>query len=751
MSALVGPAFLVGALSFLTLPTFIHWAWALVSALLACLFFFCRRSLLGWMAFGFCWTSVYVLLAWHPLDSSLQGKTLEVEGTVEDFAVRMRGGWRFEFLVRKEIHGRQLPSRIRLSWYGGDRVSIGQGWHFTVRLKQPRGFRNPGGFDYERWLFARRIGALGYVVRDGRNEPLAEGEGLPAIRQRLADAMDSQLDHESMRGVVKALTLGVRDEIDAGQWQVLRATGTAHLMAISGLHVGLVAGILLVFSRGIGLHLGMERLYVHHGAALISLLGASVYAGLAGFSLPTQRALIMLSLGLGAWLWQSTPSPWRSLSLALLGVLFWDPLAPLGAGFWLSFLAVAWIFFQITGRLRSPPPWQSAIMIQAVLLLGLSPLTAFFFSQVGWSSPLANAVAVPVVGLLVVPLALAGCVAWWFEPSWGGTLWHLASWLMFWVWRGLEWLSGLGEGIWHQPPQSAAVVVLALLGVLLLIMPRGLPGRWLGGILLIPLLLPSVKRPSPGEAWVSVLDVGQGLAVVVETAKHVLVYDTGPRYSDRFDAGSDIITPFLRHRGWIQLDRVIVSHADRDHSGGLSGLYGLWTPELWTSASGAFPRIPGHPCTAGQRWVWDDVAFQVLWPLAETQGMENDRSCVVTIHTRYGTVLLPGDIEEKAESLLIEKYGDALRADVLTAPHHGSSTSSSWAFLQAVKPRLVLISSGYHNRFGFPSDRNLARYQSIGAQVSNTAVAGAIEIRLVPGLEVREYRILEQHLWSWKP
>ncbi len=750
MLVLAGPAFLVGSLLLLALPSLPHWGWGLATGLSAGLFAYYRLWLIVWVMLGFGWSLAYVTLACDSLDPALQGQDMVVAGTVDGLAVKIRGGWRFGFLIDRGTQDARIPSKMRLSWYGGERVASGQRWRLTVRLRAPRGFGNPGGFDYEKWLLAHRIGALGYVVGRKSNQLLQEGRGLPAIRQRLADAIDVHLDREPMRGIVKALALGVRDGIDERQWEVLRATGTAHLVAISGLHIGLVAGVLLLIVRVVGLHLGLERHCVHQAAALLSFLAALSYAALAGFSLPTQRALIMLALGLGAWLWQRSLFPWQNLSLALLGVCLWDPLAPLGAGFWLSFLAVGWIFFQATGRLRRPPSWMAGLQIQGMLLLGLAPLSAFFFGQVGWSAPVANMVAVPVVGFVVVPLTLLGCLLWWLEPCLGVLLWQLAGQFMSWLWQGLEWVSGLGQGMWQQPPQSPWTVALALAGIALLIMPRGLPGRWLGGVLLIPLMLPTVHRPSPGEAWVTMLDVGQGLAVVVETAGHVLIYDTGPRYGERFDAGADIITPFLHSRGWRKLDLIVVSHADRDHSGGLPALHGTWDVPVMTSISGTFPGIPTVPCRGGQSWRWDAVTFRVLWPWPNTPGTENDLSCVVKIETRKGSVLLPGDIEAHAERALLNLYDERLKSDVVVAPHHGSATSSSWDWLSVVRPRYVLISSGYRNRFGFPSSRNLDRYRAIGAQVLNTATSGAIGISLGKTLRISEHRMEDRHLWSWR-
>lgn len=745
-----GPAFLAGILVFLALPGLPGLGWVVGAGLAFGLSLSFRCWPAAWLTLGFCWVSAFVMMNWHPLNPDLHGIEVEVEGQVEDFPVSKRGGWRFN-LKANEPQGSPLPARIRLSWYGGARIETGQQWHLTVKLRPPRGFRNPGGFDFERWLFARQIGAVGYVVKRGRNQLLSGASGLDAVRQRLADAIDTSLGKSPMAGIVKALTLGERSGISATQWQVLRATGTAHLIAISGLHIGLVAGGVLFFCRRIGLRCGIERGIVDPMAASTSLLAALGYAALAGFSLPTQRALIMLVTGVAAWLWQRQASPWRSFSLAMLAVLLWDPLAPLGAGFWLSFLAVAWILHVASGRLRPPSSWLAMVQIQMALLLGMAPLLGFFFGQVGLTAPLANVVAVPVVGLIVVPVALVSCALWWWLPQASDLLWHLADRLLAILWQGLSWLAAWGDGVWHHSSQSLFTLGLALAGVALVLMPRGMPGRWLGTLMAVAWVFPAISRPPPGSLWLTVLDVGQGLAVVAETENHVLVYDTGPRYSDRFDAGADIINPFLKSRGWRHLDRIIISHADGDHSGGLPGLQRFWDGGVWSSVPLATAGGVARLCVAGQHWLWDQVGFDMLWPAGDDWGSENDRSCVLKIRTQAGAVLLPGDIERGAEDRLVTRYGTELRAQVLVAPHHGSATSSSGRFVRMISPETVLISSGYHNRFGFPSPISLKRYQAVGARVFNTANAGAIEIRMdAEGrTQVRQQRLLQRHVWNF--
>jgi len=712
-------------------------------------FFAWRRWWPGWwLGAGFLWVWLFVAVHWHPLEPQRSGKDWQVQGKIADFPVRRAGGWRFDFQVMDA--DAPVPRRLRLSWYGGPPLHAGEVWRLTVRLKSPRGFHNPGGFDYERWLFAHGIGATGYVRRSDGNRLLEPPRGIDALRGRLAAAIARSLDGSSRSGLVRALALGARDGISPAQWQVLRRTGTAHLVAISGLHIGLVAGPLLGLGRRLWLRFGTWRLGADTAGAALALLGALGYSALAGFSLPTQRALIMLATALAALVWRRHASPWQGYSLALIGVCLRDPLAPLGSGFWLSFAAVAWILFVVANRLGRSRRWVGALKVQAMLWLGMAPLLIYSFHQIGWSAPLANVVAIPLVGFVVVPLILAGCLAWWFWPAAAQALWHWADGVLGAVWTGLAWLARWSAGDWPLPAPTLAGVVLASVGLGLLAAPRGLPGRWLGALSLLPLIFPPVERPRPGQLWLTLLDVGQGLAVVAETPRHVLVYDTGPRFSERFDAGGDLIAPFLYRRGRRHVDLVVVSHGDGDHRGGLAGLLRRFPSPVVTSDPEEL-TLPAAECRAGRVWRWDRVEFELLWPVSRGSGGGNDRSCVLKITAAGGAaVLLPGDLEAGGEAALVARYGSRLGARVLVAPHHGSRTSSTPAFLDAVGPKLILVAVGHANRFGFPHPEVVARYRRRG-RVLTTADSGAIQVRMDRTVQVRSWRSENRHLWSMPP
>ncbi|XSG86371.1 MAG: DNA internalization-related competence protein ComEC/Rec2 [Methylohalobius sp. ZOD2] len=747
-----GPGFFLGEAGIFLLSEPLGWEWlAALGTPLGVVLVWRRNWPVLWILAGFVWVSTYVQWHWHPLDAGLEGRDLTVTGRIEGLPVKRPWGWRFNFKVDDRAAAREVPELLRLSWYGKPRLEAGQRWQLQVRLKRPHGFANPGGFDYERWLFTHHIGATGYVRSRGPNRLLTESGGLAGLRQHLADYVDDTLAGSPYHGVVKALVVGVRDGIDEDQWAVLRRTGTAHLVAISGLHVGLVAGLLFWSGRSFWLRFGHWRLGSDQAGVLLALPGAVGYAALAGFSVPTQRALIMLGVGFGAVLWRRRSGPWQPLGLALLTVCLIDPLAPLTPGFWLSFGAVGWILFALSGRLRRPR-WP-LLRVQGYLLVGLAPFLVFFFKQVGWAAPLANLIAVPIMTFGVVPWVLSGGIGGMWLPDVGSILLALGARVLDWLWWGLSWLAELPGVVWSTVAPPLWSLPLVLLGLGWLLAPRGLPGRWLGGVFLVPLVWVPSPRPDTGELWLTVLEVGQGLSVVVETTDHALVFDTGPHFSERFDAGADIIAPFLQQRGRRHLDKIIVSHGDSDHSGGLAGLLRHYSARVLTSAEALFSLPDVAPCRSGQKWLWNGVRFTMLWPESSVSAeSENDRSCVLKIEAGGGNVLLPGDIEKAGETALVNRYGSALKSPLMIAPHHGSTTSSSWLFLRKVQPDYVFISSGYRNRFDFPRPEIVDRYRKIHAQVFNTATDGALQVRVgANGVVVRGWRQIHRSLWAWKP
>lgn len=677
------------------------------------------------------------------LEAALEGRDLVVSGRVTGLPEYGTRRVRFRFATEQGRRGEArvaLPETLRLAWYGPERVRVapGERWRFTVRLRRPRGFLNPGGFDYARWLFREGIGATGYV----RAEPAPARLGAAprplerarfALRERVA-AATAGLEH---RGVLLALTVGDRAGIGPRAWETLTATGTNHLVAISGLHIGLAA------LAGFGLGslawraLGPWRRRVARPVcrALCGLALATLYAALAGFALPTVRALIMLAVALAAVVLRRRARPLEGLAAAAAAVIVVDPLAPMAATFWLSFAAVAAILYVACGRLgagRRLPGW---IRLQAAIGLALAPLLIAWFGRASLVAPLANLVAVPWVSLAVVPAALAGAAASAVAPGLGAAVLALADLLFGPLWALLEQAGQWPLAQWRRAPPPLWALLAAAAGTALLLAPRGLPGRVAGAAALLPLVAWSPPAPGPGAVHLDLLDVGQGLAAVVRTRSHALVYDAGARFSPRFNAGDAVVVPFLRHRGVTRLDALVVSHADNDHAGGARALRRAFPgAPVWTSVPHRLGGAAARFCEAGTWWAWDGVRFEFLHPGRDTAWPGNDGSCVLRVRAPGGTLLLPGDIEARAERRLIAG-GAALGADVVVAPHHGSATSSTATFVAAVDPAWVLYPVGYRNRWGFPLPEVVARWRPAGH--ARTDCAGAVHLEIDPRAGVR--------------
>jgi competence protein ComEC len=700
------------------------------------------------------WYAAWLLAASLPVDR--EGVDLWLEGRI-DGLVQDRGssGWRIPLQVmawQEEGEWQAFPLRIQLNWYRpGARPEPGETWRFKVRLKRPRGYANPGSFDYERWLFRQGIRATGYVRDDPGNGPVTEarGQGIDRLRRHLQQTLSPLTEGSRTGPLLEALTIGVRDGLDEEHWQVLRHTGTSHLMAISGLHVGLVSGLLFWLARRLWAAWGdCARWPAPVVASWAGLAGALFYGVLAGFSIPTRRAVLMVGVVLLALLWRRGLRPGQSLCLALLAVLALDPLSVLDAGFWLSFAAVALLVLFLSGQ-EGQGYWIGLLKMQWVLGLGMFPLVLGLFQEASLIAPLTNLVAVPWVGLVVVPMALSAALLALLSPALAMPLWRLADHLMQPLWHLLELGGGWPFSSWHHHLPGFALLAWGLPGLLLLIAARRWSLRLLGILLLLPLVLAPGPAPPPGGAWFSLLDVGQGLAAVVRTHRHLLVYDTGPRYPSGFNTGDAVLAPVLRGQGIRAVDRLVISHGDNDHAGGAEALYaqlpvyGIRSPDP-ASIRWAYSRR----CMRGERWTWDGVEFSFLLP--DSEGLRgNDSSCVLRVRAGEHVLLLPGDIEAASERRLLTG-GEALEARVLVAPHHGSLSSSTPAFIDAVRPQWVLFPVGYRNRWNFPRPEIVQRYGERGVSQLDTARHGAILLRLEPGRAVAPQTHRQQRRRYWQ-
>ena len=708
----------------------------------------------------------------HKISSELEGKELLVTGTVLEVSSKTDRRIRFLFnvsdlsefgksqqsndnFVEYSASDNVIPRRIQLSWYNNaPDISLGQRWQFKVKLKRPRGFSNPGGFDYEGWLYQHDIDATGYV-RSGKNngqwnkrlaaEPLPLTNlfqvNLQQLRQTLSQKISMVPGDQAHASLINALVVGDRSSMTDEQWSTLTGTGTNHLMAISGLHIGLVAGLIFYLSSSIWRRIPNASLYVAAPriAALCSILAALVYAALAGFTLPTQRALIMICVAMIA-VWVRRPLVSSTvLSSALFVVLLYDPTAVMSGSFWLSFLAVAVIVYSMSNRVASPSGlqkiWWQWGRLQWVIAVGLAPVLLFWFQQVPLVSPAANFIAVPVVSLITVPFSLAGTFFLLTVPALGELLLSLAHFSLELLWPLLEAVAGIEFLLFTSSKPPLWTLLSAAIGTLLLLAPKGFPTRWLGMVWILPLLFyPRAEIPY-GTYRFTQLDVGHGLASVVQTQKHVMVYDVGPRYSENFNAGEAVVVPFLKYQGINRIDQLILSHDDIDHTGGFEAVIRQVPVKHVLLSPGMTKNHPeSSVCERGNQWTWDGVQFTILHPGVNNVGQsDNNKSCVVQISTENDKLLLTGDIERLVETQFIKYFAsddDDLRADfsadVLVVPHHGSASSSSEAFVQTLSPDYALISAGYMNRYGLPKANVVHRYEAINATVLNTARHGAI-------------------------
>ncbi len=732
-----------------------------------------------------------------------EGVDLVVDGHIAGLPHRTPLGWRFALRVEDCVgEARLCPAGrlLALTWGQGfgprfteserrpslpDELWPGDRWRLTVRLKRPRAPHNPGLFDAELRMLQQGVAATGYVRPV---TTVAPSERLPGrhrsvgtmiemaraeLRASLVEALGPVGEAGAAAGVLVALAVGDQAAVPSRWWEIFNRTGVGHLMSISGLHITMLAGLAMALCRRVlrwpipglpWLLLRCPAAFLHWS---VGLLTAFLYAALAGWGIPAQRTCWMLAVTAWAMLSGRCRGIMPALALAAAVVTVIDPWAPTAAGFWLSFVAVAAIAIhgaamQPTGRSvpGSVPShlgqrwarWRPRLIgwlresvgSQWSATLSLLPLGALFFSSYSLVSPIANALAIPLVSGLITPLVLlaAGLAIVW--PTAGGWVGSLLLPPTGWLLELLEYLSRWPQAAWTLAQPDPIALALAGVGVFMLLRPYPVPMRPVWCLTFLPLFTGAAPLPPRDGLSVHALDVGQGMAVLVETHDFRLLYDTGPHWSTESNAGQRIVVPWLRARGIRRLDALVISHADLDHSGGAADL--LRSIEVGTVLSSIEPghplRIdhPDHqPCRRGHRWARGAVRFEFLHPGDEfppgaARSPTNARSCVLRVVSAAGSVLLPGDLEARQERDLIARLGaPALAADILLAPHHGSNTSSSAEWLEAVAPRWVIVQAGYRNRFGHPTARVLARYEATGATVLRTDQHGAVSLQLAPG------------------
>lgn len=728
-------------------------------ALLGSLVLVPQLRVVGCIALGVLWA------AWRAqsgiadrLEPRLEGATLLVAGDVASIPARDASRVQFELAAAVVLDhspgaaSTRLPSLIRLSWYGAQQAPrAGERWQLEVRLRQPRAFANPGGFDYEGQLLRDGIGATGYVRSSARNRQLgAASWRRPVLRLReaIARRIEAILAGSPAAGVVAGLAVGATTAVPAEQWRVFSATGTTHLVAISGLHVTMVAALAMLMAGALWHVLpGPPRQARRDFAAVCGVLAAAAYSLLAGFSVPTQRTLAMLVTAFAtAWLRRAQPAA-HVLALALFAVLLLDPHAVLAPGFWLSFGAVAAIFLALHGARGTRSLVHEFLRTQAAVSVALTPVTLALFGAVSLVAPLANLIAIPLFSVLLVPGTLLAVLLLGVAPPAGEVLLRICGRLFEVTWPVLEAMAEWPWALVHLPVTPPWLLVMLALAALVVIVP--VPGRLrlLSAAVLLPLLFGHALAPEVGEADVDVLDVGQGLAIVVRTRQHALLYDTGPVFRSGRSAAELAVVPFLRRSGVRRLDMLVLSHADSDHAGGWAALRAA-LPILNLRQGAGFDSVAA-PCVRGESWRWDGVHFEFLHPAAGEHWQDNDGSCVLRVSTATRSLLLLGDLQASAERRLAAR-GVALRADVVVVPHHGSRSSSTASLVAAAGARYAVISAGHSNRWGFPHEAVVTRWCAAGADVLETSQWGAISLRLGAGAQPivpRGYRTVYQRYW----
>ena len=762
-------AFAAGVLSLQMQPQLPAWGpWVLGGVLLLVPHLVRPGRLTRLLAIIACFTLGFAWADWRAeirladqLGAEWEGRDIEIVGVVATLPQDFSHGTRFEFVPETTLTATAIvPQRIMLSWYQGRRddelferlaVRPGERWRLTVRLKRPHGNANPNGFDYEAWLLERNIRATGYI-RPNPPQRLSEMVWQPEyLIERLRYLVRSNFtevlppDHYPWAGVLQALAIGDQKAIEGELWSLFNRTGTTHLMSISGLHVTMVAaffGWLVSFAWRRLPSLAL-RLPAQKAGILAACLAAFFYALLAGFAVPAQRTLYMLLVAALALLSGRLVAPSRTLALALLVVVLIDPWAVLAAGFWLSFGAVGALLYVGSARLDEGRGWQQTLRawgsVQWVATLASLPVLLLVFQQFSLVSPVANALAIPVISFVVTPLALLGAIIPWWP------ILALAHWVMDGLMLFLAWCAVWP--VWQAPAPPLWAAIAASFGVLICLLPRRMPGRLLGMVLLLPAIFWPVDQPLEGQARVTVLDVGQGLAAVIQTREHTLIFDPGPLYSAESDAGQRVVVPYLRALGINKVDVMMVTHRDSDHAGGsASVLAALAVAKVYSSEAAA------EPCRYGQHWAWDGVSFEVLHPLAEdyvTNRKSNNLSCVLRIEASGRRILLTSDIEAKDEAALLQRDFEKLAAEVLLMPHHGSRTSSTPAFIAAVGAQDVVIPVGYRNRFGHPKADVVERYEASKARIWRTDRDGALTVQLdAAGANVIAWRQERGRYWQ---
>lgn len=701
-------------------------------------------GMIGWFLLGLALTLLQAQAALDArLPTALHGEDFDILGSIRGLPDVMSDSTRFEFDIESAMldgNAVALSGLTRLNWYEDAPVlSPCSRWQLHVRLRPPRGLVNPGGHDSERSAVQHGVVAVGYVRSSSDNRMLGEAKGscIDGWRNAISAAITARIGPGTSGSLLRALAVGDQSAIDEADWQVLRATGIGHLIAISGLHVGMFAALGALLARLLWktwpkLTLRIPGPMLESPVALACALG---YGLLAGLGVPTVRTLLMIAIVLLARMSRRRVTGTQGLALAAVVIMVWDPLAVLAAGFWLSFIGVAILIAVTSPSVLRKSAWRELPRLQLVLSIALLPVTVWLFGQSSLIGPLANLVAVPWVSFVVVPLTVCGSLLVIDLPQVGGALLDWAGGALMALWHLMQWMAALPSAQKYFAAAPLWAFVLALLGIGWVLLPKGVPGRSLGLLLALPLLFPLQARLERGAFGIWMFDVGQGLSILVRTRDHALLYDAGPRYPSGYDVAESAIVPSLHALGVDALDRIVISHGDGDHAGGAGAIHRAFPAASMESGEPERLRVPARACREGETWTWDGVEFRMI--LAETGASHrgNDRSCVLAISGKFGSFLLTGDLTAKMDEALVDALPDLPQPRVLAVAHHGSRNATSDALLDVLHPQLGLVSAGYRNQFQHPSPELVERFNVRSIDLLNTADNGFLhmEVSRSPG------------------
>ncbi len=679
---------------------------------------------------GFMWAmchEAYIFSRTMPKEAVLQHVILQ--GVVASIPSASVDKTQFEFELHT-LNEKPVRSRVLLSCYKAcPNLIAGQRWQLHAKLKKPQNLGNPGGFDYVRSLKARHIEWVGYSKQNSfqyLGKTRAIKQRLLELRQHLSTHVSTQSLGLKTAGILQALTLGLGSHINQETWALFRRTGTTHLMVISGAHIGLVTGFAFGFFRWSASRLGKLPLIIpaQRIASMGALLVAFIYSVLAGFGVPAQRALVVCFFMLLRHMGGPCFTAWQAWLYALFSVLLFEPHSVMMPGFYLSFGAVA--ILMTMNQLISKKGFVKTLYLQLGCLFGLMPLTLFLFAYGSVNGFFANLVAIPWVGFVIIPLGLLAVFFSSVIPmTWSVNFLKPAVNILLLYLHWIDKFSAINLNISFVSFMMPLSIILGM--ILLLLFPKA---RFLllTCILMLPGMSPKHEKLRWGEARIDVLDVAQGLAVVIHTAQHVLVYDTGIKLYRGGDMGELALIPYLNILGVKALDAVVISHPDLDHRGGLASLEKAFSIQHFFVDDPSFYHR-GSSCHDQPSWVWDGITFQ-FFPMPMTSRKKNNHSCILQVKNKTGQLLLTGDIERSGEHDLIKRYGHALKSSILLVPHHGSKTSSSDLFLKHVAPMAAIVSYGFDNSYHFPHAEAMKTYDMQHIPVYSTASCGLVRVNL---------------------